>query len=78
MTVAPERDFWSVAQLAAQHQVSVNRLERVAEKHGIAPAERRGGVFYFDGVGAERIAKAMKSEPTGGVIHRAPRRVYGQ
>ena len=59
MTVAIQRDFVSIGQLAAHLQRSVRKIEAAAESLAISPAMRLNGIVHFDGEQVERITKAI-------------------
>lgn len=60
MTVAIQRDYVSIGQLAAHLQRTVRSIEAAAESLGISPAMRLNGVIHFDGEQVEQITQAIK------------------
>ncbi len=59
MTIAAEKDFVSIGQLAANLQRSVRRIELAATALELEPAMRINGVVHFDAEQVERIAQAV-------------------
>lgn len=59
MTVAPEKDFVAIGQLAAHLQQSVRAIEEAVSVLGLTPAMRLNGVLHFDAGQVELIRQFL-------------------
>jgi hypothetical protein len=62
MTVASEKDFVSIGQLAAHAQKPVRDIEQAAEDLQLQPALRLNSVPYFSGDQVERLTKHLRDQ----------------
>jgi hypothetical protein len=71
MTVAPEKDFVSIGQLAAHLQRSVRAIERAMCETNVMPSMRQNGVPFFDANAVELLtAHLQRLAVDGGEVQR--------
>lgn len=62
MTVASEKDYQSIGQLASTLRVTVRAIERAADQLGISPALRLNLIPHFDGEQVARLTDHLRRD----------------